>query len=358
MVRRLALSESQRSRLRGAVSSFKDLSVLVIGDLMLDTYIWGDVERISPEAPVPVVEVREETHLLGGSANVVRNLASLGARVAVTGTVGDDLPGQKLRELLEETGVKTDGLVVEEARPTTCKTRIIARNQQVVRCDRERRNPIGASALERVLSFVRNHVSHVMAIVVSDYAKGMITGDLMEGLRTIRSQNPLPIVVDPKVRATDLYRGVTLVTPNHHEASRMSGLEIRDGESLDHAGRLLLRKLECEMLLITRGKEGMRLFLKDEKTVDIPTVARRVYDVTGAGDTVLATVSLGLISGLSPVEAAILANVAAGIVVGEVGTVAVSPEQLLEIIAEGTSYRGDEHPLPLSLPSRMQEKLT
>jgi D-beta-D-heptose 7-phosphate kinase/D-beta-D-heptose 1-phosphate adenosyltransferase len=335
MVSRLTLSSTQRDRLAEAISFFTGCSVLVIGDLMLDTFIWGDVQRISPEAPVPVVEVMEETQLLGGSANVVRNVAALGARVAVTGIVGDDWAGRKLRELFAEIGVTTDGLIVENDRPTTSKTRIIARNQQVVRYDKERRSPLQGNALAKALSFLRNGVSRVDALIVSDYGKGMITRELMDGIRSLRRERRLPVVVDPKVRDTNLYRGVTMVTPNHHEASRMSGMEIHDGETLARAGKYLLRELECEMLLVTRGKEGMSLFLQDGNTVDIPTVARRVYDVTGAGDTVLATISLGLVAGLSPVDAAALANIAAGIVVGEVGTAAISSDQLVQAINGG-----------------------
>lgn len=335
MVSRLTLSSTQRDRLVEAISSFTGCSVLVIGDLMLDTFIWGDVQRISPEAPVPVVEVMEETQLLGGSANVVRNVAALGARVAVTGIVGDDWAGRKLRELFAEIGVTTDGLIVENDRPTTSKTRIIARNQQVVRYDKERRSPLQGNALAKALSFLRNGVSRVDALIVSDYGKGMITRELMDGIRSLRRERRLPVVVDPKVRDTNLYRGVTMVTPNHHEASRMSGMEIHDGETLARAGKYLLRELECEMLLVTRGKEGMSLFLQDGNTVDIPTVARRVYDVTGAGDTVLATISLGLVAGLPPVYAAALANIAAGIVVGEVGTAAISSDQLVQAINGG-----------------------
>lgn len=335
MVSRLTLSSTQRNRLVEAISSFAGCSVLVIGDLMLDTFIWGDVQRISPEAPVPVVEVMDETQLLGGSANVVRNVAALGAQVVVTGIVGDDWAGRKLRELFGEIGVTTDGLIVENDRPTTSKTRIIARNQQVVRFDKERRIPLQGNALAKVLSFLKNGLSRVDALLVSDYGKGMITRELMDGIRSLRREHRFPVIVDPKVQDKDLYRGVTMVTPNHHEASRMSGMAVYDGETLARAGKRLLQELECEMLLITRGKEGMSLFLQDDDTVDIPTVARRVYDVTGAGDTVLATVSLGLVAGLSPVEAATLANIAAGIVVGEVGTAAISSSQLMQAINVG-----------------------
>lgn len=334
MLKRAIIPSLLRHRLAEAILSFARCRILVIGDLMLDTFIFGDVNRISPEAPVPVVEVREEDEkrLLGGTANVVRNVASLGAQAFVTGTIGDDRSGKRLGMLLREMGVSDEGLFTEEGRPTTTKTRIIAQNQQVVRFDRECRRPVRRDTLEKILAYVHASVSGVDALIVSDYAKGMVTPEVMDGIRDLRRKTGIPVVVDPKVRQVELYRGMTMVTPNHHEASRMADMDIRDEETLEEAGRLLLGKLECEMLLVTRGKHGMRLFLKDGTWEDIPTEARRVYDVTGAGDTVLATVTLGMAAGLSAVDAAKLANIAAGIVVGEVGTAAVSAAQLLDVI--------------------------
>lgn len=332
MLKRVELHSALRNRLAEAIQSFPRCRIFVIGDLMLDTFIWGDVNRISPEAPVPVVEVREETRLLGGSANVVRNVATLGARASVAGTIGDDLSGKRMLELFQEIGVPCDGLVVEEGRPTTTKTRIIAQNQQVVRFDREWRRAMRGETVGRILGHVRDRVPEMDALIVSDYAKGMVTPELMDGIRDLRGKTGFPVTVDPKVRQVELYRGMTMVTPNHHEAARMADMDIHDEESLEEAGRVLIERLHCEMLLVTRGKRGMRLFLNDGSMVDIPTVARHVYDVTGAGDTVLAAVTLGIAAGLSPMEAAILANIAAGIVVGEVGTAAVSAAQLLEVI--------------------------
>ena len=326
---RLALEE--REHLSNAVGRFPQCRILVIGDLMLDTFIWGEVNRISPEAPVPVVEVREETRLLGGTANVVHNAATLGAGVLVTGVIGNDYPGNELVDLLARIDVATDGLIIEEERPTTIKTRIIARNQQVVRYDREKRSPLRKETVDRMLAYVRDRLDDIGGIIVSDYAKGVVTMELMDALRSMVPRG-LPVVVDPKVSHAALYRGVSLVTPNHLEAARMSGIEIHDTESLVAAGRKLLEKLECKTVLITRGKAGMSLFQQDGQMTNIPTVARRVYDVTGAGDTVIAALTLGIVSGLPPVEAALLANIAAGIVVGEVGTAAVSAAQLLEAV--------------------------
>lgn len=330
----LRLAHEEREHLTDAIGRFSRCRILIIGDLMLDTFIWGEVNRISPEAPVPVVEVREETRLLGGTANVVHNAATLGAKVMVTGVIGNDHPGTELVELLDRIDVPSDGLIVEEGRPTTIKTRIIAQNQQVVRYDREKRGPLKKDSVERMLAFIRSRLDEFDGIIVSDYAKGVVNMELMDALRSMKPSSGLPVVVDPKLPHAALYRGVTLVTPNHLEAARMSGIEIHDTDSLIAAGRKLLEHLECETVLITRGKAGMSLFQQDGQMTNIPTVARRVYDVTGAGDTVIAALTLGIVSGLPPVEAALLANIAAGIVVGEVGTAAVSAAQLHEAVGD------------------------
>lgn len=334
MANRLRLSSEQKQRLAQAIAHFPERQVLVVGDLMLDNFIWGEVNRISPEAPVPVVEVREESQLLGGSANVAHNLASLGGRVLVTGVVGQDPAGQALMTLFNQIAVPTAGLISEDGRPTTVKTRIIAHHQQVVRFDREWRAPLQADTGARILAFLHKSLPDLHGIIVSDYAKGVVTRDFLDALRDLVAGRPLPVVVDPKVQHAEFYRSFTMVTPNHHEASQMSGIPIRDEKSLLQAGESLLARLDCETVLITRGKEGMSLFQRHGPVVHIPTVAQRVYDVTGAGDTVIAAVTLGLVAGLSPAEAALLANLAAGVVVGEVGTAVVSSAQLLAIIQD------------------------
>jgi D-glycero-beta-D-manno-heptose-7-phosphate kinase len=331
----LPLSRKVKKRLADSVSRFSRYTILVVGDLMLDVFIWGEVHRISPEAPVPVVEVREETQLLGGTANVVHNAAALGARTIVTGVIGDDSAGRQLVQLLQQVAVPTDGLVVQAERPTTVKTRIIARDQQVVRFDHEARSPLEERSLERALCHIKEHLDHVDGIIVSDYAKGVVTAGLMDGIRSLNATRRIPVIVDPKVQHADLYRDVTMITPNHHEASRMAGIEIIDEPSLALAGRALMERLKSETVLITRGKEGMTLFHRDGRLTNIPTVARRVYDVTGAGDTVIAAITLGIISGLTMEEAAFMANLAAGIVVGEVGTAVVSSDRLLAAIEHG-----------------------
>jgi rfaE bifunctional protein kinase chain/domain len=326
------LTAAQKARLSAAVEHFPDYRILVVGDLMLDVFIWGEVQRISPEAPVPVVEVREETRLLGGTANVVNNVAALGGAVLVSGVVGDDAPGRELARLFEVGGIASDGLVVEPGRPTTIKTRIIAQNQQVVRFDRESKGALQTESVRRIISHIKSNLAGIDATIISDYAKGMITREFMDEIRAMHAPLGIPVIVDPKVQHTDLYSRATMVTPNHHEASRMSGIEIRDEASLIAAGKLLLERLQCQTVLITRGKDGMCLLQQNGSVTQIPTLARRVYDVTGAGDTVIATLTLGIVAGLPVEESALLANLAAGIVVGEVGTATVPSDRLLAAI--------------------------
>lgn len=325
------IGPEQKARLVSAVRDFPRRRALVIGDLMLDVFIWGDVRRISPEAPVPVVEVRGKTLCLGGAANVAHNLASLGARPLVAGLVGEDGAGGELTALFEEKSIPVSGIVREKGRPTSVKTRIIARNQQVVRYDHESRRPSAPRSIAEMIEFIEKSLSEADVVVVSDYAKGVVCAPLADRLRSLAA-GKIPVVVDPKIENFALYRSFTTVTPNHHEAAQMAGVEIVDEESLNLAGRKLLRSLRCENLLITRGGDGMSIFRNGGRAVHIPTLARQVFDVTGAGDTVAAVLALGTAAGLSIADASILANFAAGIVVAEVGTAAVSPERLLETL--------------------------
>ncbi len=334
----LNLSRELRSRLLTAMERFPALCILAVGDIMLDRFIWGEVNRISPEAPVPVVEVLEETRLLGGCANVAHNVAALGGNALVGGVVGEDPAGHSLIHLFHNLGISTEGIIVEPQRHTTTKTRIIARNQQVVRFDREDRTPIRPGSLHNIQAFTQKNLPRIHGIVVSDYAKGVVTLPFMDRLKAQAGASAIPVMVDPKVEHVDLYRDVAVITPNHHEASQMAQVRITDEESLLRAGRQLMERLACDSVLITRGKAGMTLFLRDGTVDHIPTVARRVFDVTGAGDTVIATLSLAMAAGLDPREAAILANAAAGIVVGEVGTSVVTMEQLLKAV------NGDSEP--------------
>ncbi len=305
---------------------FKKKKILVIGDLILDRYIWGKVERISPEAPVPVVEVVQENFLLGGAANVAHNIVSLGGRATIVGVTGRDRGGDIIRKLMEDKGIHCEG-VFQETRATTVKTRVIAHNQQIVRFDREERSRVDGKTFAGILHFIAEAISDHDAAIISDYKKGVISADLMKAIVKKARRGKIFVSVDPKVGHFHCYRNVSLVTPNIHEASSASGIEIKDATSLEKAGRVLLRKISCDAVLLTRGEHGMSLFRKDT-VVHIPTVAKKVYDVTGAGDTVIAAFTLAHAAGAEMEEAAVIANHAAGIVVGEVGTAVVTPEQL------------------------------
>lgn len=319
--------------LSSAVSRFSSAKVLVIGDIIIDHFLWGAATRISPEAPVPVVNVEREDLMLGGSANVVRNIVSLGGNGSLCGIVGDDHMGRKIIELLLTLGAPTDGLVIGQ-RPTTVKTRVVAQGQQVVRFDRETVGPPSKGSLQALLLFLTNNVQRFDAIIVSDYAKGVVSDQLMTPLRAIlealrlNEGRIIPLIVDPKPKNMPCFVGATIITPNHHEACQMAAMQIHDERSLVAAARQIRDDLGCKAVLITRGENGMALLQENDQLVTIPTMAKEVFDVTGAGDTVAATLSLALASGCSMHDAALLANHAAGIVVGKVGTASVSALEL------------------------------
>lgn len=323
-----------------AVSRFSKARVLVIGDVIVDHFLWGTATRISPEAPVPVVNVQREDLLLGGSANVLRNIVTLGGGGALCGMIGDDPMGQKTVSLVEELGVSTEGLVVGQ-RPTTVKTRVVAQGQQVVRFDREQTGPPSRHSLDALLRYIEAHVHTFDAVMVSDYAKGVVSEQLMIRLHQLlhavrnREKRPLPLIVDPKPSNFHCFVGATVITPNHHEAMQMSGMRIDDQRSLLAAARQIRDDIGCDAVLITRGEAGMALLQGDDDLVTIPTMAKEVYDVTGAGDTVAATLALGLAAGCSMGEAAVLANHAAGIVVGKIGTACVSAAELQDALIKG-----------------------
>ena len=304
---------------------------LVVGDLMLDEYLWGKAERISPEAPVQVVEVVSEDLRLGGAGNVVHNLVALGASVSICSVIGADENGALLRRAFQVKGVDLSGLFEDPERRTSKKTRVIAANQQIVRIDRETRSPIGAGCQEAILQFLKARCESFDVIVVSDYLKGVLTPEVLSALCQAGRRFSIPVVVDPKGNDYGKYRGATLLTPNRKEAEIASGVDIADLESLERAADGLLSGLDLDALLVTRSEAGMSLFQKLGTAVHIPTVAREVFDVTGAGDTVISVLSLGLACGLALPEAAWVANVAAGIAVGKLGTSTVSPQ---EIVAE------------------------
>jgi D-beta-D-heptose 7-phosphate kinase/D-beta-D-heptose 1-phosphate adenosyltransferase len=308
--------------------------VVVLGDVMLDEFVWGDVTRISPEAPVPVVEIKRESVRLGGAANVLANLVALGVRASVVGVVGRDAAGERLRAELRERGAQhaDEALVMDESRPTTVKTRIIAHNQLVVRADRERRAAVDAGVEARIVEVCARLLAGADALVVSDYDKGAVTPRVLAEVLRLARASGKPALVDPKLRNFDSYRPATLVTPNHHEALRVTNTEDDTDDGMAHAARLIRGRLGCESVLITRGERGMMLLEGGGEPVYVPTVAREVYDVTGAGDTVIATLAASLAAGASLVESAMLANHAAGIVVAKLGTATATADELVASI--------------------------
>ena len=315
-----------RTRVEELLSQFPGKTILIVGDVMLDEFIWGKVGRISPEAPVPIVEVVNETYKLGGAANVAANIRALEGKPIPIGVIGKDETGNRVMELFKELGIEGFA-VARDDRPTTLKTRIIAHNQQVVRADWESRQPLSPQLnLALSTAFVK-FLPQASAVIISDYDKGVANRELLSTILPKAKDAGVPVFLDPKVQHADYYRPITVITPNQREAELLTGIAITDQGTLEDAGRRLLERFECEYALITCGEEGMALF---DATVShhLPTVAREVFDVTGAGDTVIATLALARAAGATMEESAIVANHAAGIVVGKVGTATVSREEL------------------------------
>ena len=309
------------------LARFPRAKILVVGDLMLDEFVWGRVSRISPEAPVPVVWVQSESVMPGGAANVANNIRALGGQALAVGVVGEDRWGAALLEDLAARKVDTSG-VVRAPRPTTVKTRVIAHHQQVVRVDREQREPLASATIERLLQALEARLDDVDAVILEDYGKGVITRQLLELVVPLARRKRKLITVDPKEEHFDLYRGVTALTPNRREASEAVGRELERDADVRRAGEEILERLDCDGVLVTLGEDGMWLFERRGKQARIPTVAQEVFDVAGAGDTVIATFTLALASGASMEQAALIANAAAGIVVGKLGVATAAPEEL------------------------------
>jgi len=309
--------------------------ILVIGDIMLDQFIWGSVARISPEAPVPVVDFERESFMPGGAANVARNLTALRAQTELLGIVGKDHAADQLRRILREQQIRCGGVQSHDTRPTSVKTRIVAHKQQVVRIDRESRDAVKGSQLKRLLRGIQSQLGRTDAVIVCDYGKGVVCQPLLDELKSMCRARGVWLSLDPKpVHALNL-SGLSLITPNRKEAFELARLpdEIRHANPLSDPNLLLvadrlLNELGPAILLITLGEQGMLLCLRDQKPFHIPTVAQEVFDVSGAGDTVIASFTLAIAAGASPLEAALLSNHAAGIVVGKIGTATVTPEEL------------------------------
>ncbi|MDI6752872.1 MAG: D-glycero-beta-D-manno-heptose-7-phosphate kinase [Thermodesulfobacteriota bacterium] len=317
------------------IAKFNNARIMVIGDLMVDEYIWGNVSRISPEAPVPVVSVTSESLRLGGAGNVVNNIHSLGGKVLLAGIVGNDEMGRKIIHDLHKMGVETEGVIVESERVTTVKTRIIAQHQQVVRYDREVVRGIHPENIKQILALLERRMDEIDAVLISDYGKGVICEPLIEGVRSLALRAGKILSVDPKVKNFPLFREVTILTPNHYEAAEAAGRWIQNEEDLMAVGRTLVQRLQARSVLITRGEKGMTLFQDNGEITNIPTMAKEVFDVTGAGDTVISVLTLALACGLGAKEAAILSNIAAGIVVGEVGTATIKASELEDAVRNG-----------------------
>lgn len=312
--------------------SFRDKKVIVLGDLMLDRYLWGRVTRISPEAPVPVVEIDSEFVRLGGAANVANNVAALGAQPLAIGIIGADTAGEKVRQLFQEYNFSTAGLIVDKSRCTTEKTRVIAHNQHVVRTDREVKTPISAEIFQAVLNCYQQLLPQADAIIFQDYNKGLIFKELIEVvIRRARSYNKI-ITVDPKFQNFFDYKQVTVMKPNKKEAEQTLGAQFQSPADVIQAGRMIRTRLDCKNVLITLGEQGMCLVDAEDQSALIPTTARKVHDVSGAGDTVISVLTVALAAGL-PIElAARFANFAAGLVCEEVGVVPVDRQKLLQMV--------------------------
>ncbi|MFH1665311.1 MAG: D-glycero-beta-D-manno-heptose-7-phosphate kinase [Candidatus Omnitrophota bacterium] len=316
------------STLANIIKKFDSKSVIVIGDLLLDQFISGEVSRISPEAPVPVVWVKNEGYMPGGACNVACNLAELGAKVSLIGIVGQDEKADMLKRLLAEKNISVEGIIADKERPTILKTRVIANRQQVVRIDREDIRDITGKYVKRIHDYLIRNIDRFDGIIIEDYGKGLITPELLKKVVPLAKKHNKIIAVDPKENHFSFYKDVDVLTPNNHEASKAVGFKIDSGEKLRKAGDLMLKKLKVKVVLITLGEDGMMVFEKGKAPRKIPTLAQEVFDVSGAGDTVIATYVLCIISGASPIVAAHVANCAAGIVVGKVGVAVVNKEEL------------------------------
>jgi rfaE bifunctional protein kinase chain/domain len=316
------------------IERFSKVKVLIVGDVMLDRYCWGSVSRISPEAPVPIVRLEKTTVAAGGAANVAANVVGLGAETFMVGVVGDDSEAKILAEILEKMNISADYLFSIRNRQTSVKTRIIAHSQQVVRLDAENTAPISENEVEKIFENIERVFEESDIVIVSDYAKGFLVETLLSRLIMKCNQEKKKILVDPKGKDYSRYKGATLLTPNQKEATDACGLEEHDESAVEKAGKALLETISTESILITQGAKGMTLFQTDGTAHGFDALARKVYDVTGAGDTVIATLAVAIGAGMNLFEAARLANIAAGLVVEQIGTTAITREMLENALAE------------------------
>lgn len=326
--------------IRKIIAKVDGRKILVLGDIMVDRYFWGEVSRISPEAPVPVVDVKDQTYTLGGAGNVAKNLADFGAKAVLVGVRGDDEHGRELGRRLKKNGIDSRGVIVDARRPTTVKTRIVAHNQQVVRVDIEKKYEISEEIQDKIIRFIKRNTKDVHGLIISDYGKGVISFRLLTEIIDFMNKKGIFIAVDPKETHFMNYRRVSVITPNHHEAGFAYRKKIVDEESLMQVGFGLADLLEARSVLITRGDKGMTLFEPEDQMTHIPAVARETYDVTGAGDTVIAALVAAKAAGASMKQAAYIANLAAGIVVGEIGTSTITKAKILDALKNGIRSSG------------------
>jgi rfaE bifunctional protein kinase chain/domain len=319
------------------VKKIPSVNILVVGDLMLDRYWWGDVTRISPEAPVPVVRLKDSTYAVGGAANVAANIKGLGAKVYLAGVVGNDADASTFKDLLSGANISTECIVSSEHRPTTVKTRVIAHNQQVVRVDQETASELDPEDEEMILEAIDRVIAEVDLVIISDYAKGVLTGNILTRLITTARGLGKTVLVDPKGKDFSKYAGASLLTPNRREAAEACHLESESQDLVEKAGNRLLSELDLEALLITQSEDGMTLFTRGAAPEHIEAAAREIYDVTGAGDTVIACLGSAMATGADCLAAAKIANIGAGIVIRQLGTTQITADRLL---AELGSARG------------------
>jgi D-beta-D-heptose 7-phosphate kinase/D-beta-D-heptose 1-phosphate adenosyltransferase len=327
-----------------ALARFVDTKVLVIGDLMIDEYVWGHVNRISPEAPVQVVEAEREEYTLGGAGNVVKNLVSLEARVFVSSVVDPGDTGRLIRSSLRELAVDCSGMFEESSKISSRKTRILSleTNQQILRIDHESIHPLSRESEKRMIDYIEGRIESFGAVVISDYLKGVLSDNLVRHIIVRAKEKEVPVVVDPKGSTYDKYRNATLITPNRKEVETVLNTRIDGSDTLERAGRNLLKKLGTEAVLITLGKDGMALFRKGKKSVHVTARKKEVFDVTGAGDTVISLIGLGIASGLDLMKSIEIANIAAGIVVGKIGTATVTRQEIIDELLQHTVYASNK----------------
>jgi D-beta-D-heptose 7-phosphate kinase/D-beta-D-heptose 1-phosphate adenosyltransferase len=322
-----------KQKLLKILEKFRNKKILVIGDIMLDKYIWGEVSRISPEAPVQVVHVSKETYAPGGASNVASNAAELEGKVYMAGIAGNDEAKHVLLQELKKKGINSDGIFIDNDKPTTQKVRIVGRSQQLLRVDYEKKEHVHKDIEDSLINFLKKTIREADVVVISDYAKGVITPKICDAIIQMSKEHNKAVIVDPKPKHLNLYSNATLITPNSAEASEMAGIEDGSDEAAVEIGNKLMKYLNTNVLL-TRGERGMSLFEKSGSVTHIPAKAREVYSLIGAGDTVVATIALALASGSSFEDAAVLANIAAGIKVGKIGTASVSIEEIKKGIEE------------------------